>query len=166
MVSHRSATIHISRFLSRLLQPIYDQVTCSKTFIIGVDAIHAVEEYVKKGLLQPNTLFATLHINDLCTLFPHERAVQALQRFLNEHVLDGQIQGISIQTIMDLVRLILRNQLFIYDDKLYRQTQGGGSSSPMTYILANIYIYYWQQDLVKLLEEKNEIFGRYDFHTR
>ena len=150
----------ISHFLSRLLQPIYNRVTHATTFNTGIDIIDAVEDYSKKGLLRSNTLFATLHIHDLCTIFPHEPTMTALQRFLHAYVIDGRVQGITIPSIMALVRLCLQNQFILYDNKLYQQIRGSGFNSPLTAILANIYLYHWQQDLVGIVDKKQEVFGR------
>ena len=160
MNCRRGLTIKISHFLSRLLQPIYHRATHSTTFNAGIDVIDAVEAYSKKGLLRSNALFVTLHIHDLCTIFPHEPTMAAVRRFLQEYVIDGRVQGITIENIVDLVRLCLQNQFILYDNKLYQQIRGSGFNSPLTAILANIYLYYWQYDLVAILDEKQEIFGR------
>ena len=77
-------TSKISHFLNRLLQPIYDRVTHSTTFHTGIDVIDALQGSSKKGLLQSNTLFVTLHIHDLCPILPHEPTLAVLQRFLEE----------------------------------------------------------------------------------
>ncbi|CAF4111298.1 unnamed protein product [Rotaria sordida] len=160
MVCHRGLTIKISRFLHRLLRPIYDRVTYSETFNRGTGVIDAMEECTKKGLLRPNTLFATLYINNLSTIFPHQQMIETLQRFLHEYLFNQQIQGITIPTIIALVEIFLENQYILYDNKLvYQQIQGSGFQSPLTTILANIFIYSWQKDLVTILDNKNEIFG-------
>ena len=158
--SRHGLTTKIAHFLTRLLQPIYDHVCHRKTFNTGADALDAIENYAKHGFLRPNTLFATVHINNLCTIFPHEQTIAALQRFLYEFIIDGRVQGITIQSIIDLVRFFLENQYFLYDNKLYRQIRGSGFHLSLTKLLANIYIYYWQLDLVTMLENNNEIFGR------
>ncbi|CAF2890422.1 unnamed protein product [Rotaria sp. Silwood2] len=153
-------TMKISRFLTHLLQPIYDRATHLKTFNTSADVIDAVEEYNKKGFLQSKTLFVNLYIHDLCTIFPYEPTVEALQRFLHKYIIDGRIQGILIQSIIDLVRLFLENQYILYENKLYQQIRGSSFNSPLTTLLANIYIYDWQQELVANLDKKNEIYGR------
>jgi hypothetical protein len=103
----RGLTHQISHFLHRLLQPIYDRRTYSATFKTGIDVIDALEGWSKKGLLQSNTLFVTLYIRDLCSIFPHESTLAAVQRFLEECVIDGRVQGITIPNIIALVRLYL-----------------------------------------------------------
>jgi hypothetical protein len=150
----------IAGFFSRLLQPIYDEVARSTTFFQVSDAVHAAELYADKHLLKPTRLFATFHVNDLCTLLPHEKTVDMLERFLNENTSNGHIQGLSIHTIIELVRLVLKNQVFLFRKRLYKQIKGGTANFPLTTLLANIYMYYWQADLVQSLVEKNEVFGR------
>jgi len=157
---HSGSTSKISHFLSDLLQPIYDRITYLKTFNTSIDLIDTLEEYVKKDLLRLNTRFVTLHIHDLSTIISHEQIIETLQRFLHEYMIDGRIAGIPIQNMIDLVRLFLENQYIFYDNKIYQQIRGSAFNSPLTTILVNIYLYYWQQDLVTILNNKNEIFGR------
>ena len=64
MICCLGPTIGISRYINRLLQPIYDQMAYSTTFFKESNAVHALENYVKQGLLRSNTLFATLHVNN------------------------------------------------------------------------------------------------------
>ncbi|CAF4970434.1 unnamed protein product [Rotaria sp. Silwood1] len=160
MVCCLGLTIGISRYISRLLQPIYDQATRSTTFFKASNAVHALENYAKEVRLQSNTLFAAIHVNDLCTLIPHEQLTEPLQHFLYDYVPDGQVQGLTVDTIIELVRFVLQNQYFIFDNKICRQIKGCGSGQPLNHLLANIYMFYWQQDLVKALVDQNEIFGR------
>ena len=57
-------------------------------------------------------------------------------------------------------RLFLKNQYILYEKQLYQYVQGGACNSSLMILLANIYMFYWQQDLLKLLTNSNEIFGR------
>ncbi|CAF2890491.1 unnamed protein product [Rotaria sp. Silwood2] len=153
-------TMNITRFLTRLLQPIYDDVTFSTTCNRGTDVIHVVEEYARKGRLQANTLFATLRIDNLSTLISHEKILEKLQHFLHTYLFDGKMEGITVPTILDLLQLVLENQYLLYEKKIYQQTQGCGDNSPLTMLIVNIYLYYWQQDLMTILNNKKEIFAR------
>ena len=97
-----SPTRSISRFLYSLLQPIYGQISQSTTFLEGVDAVDAVELYTKNGFLRSTTLFATFTIDNLSTIFSHQYTLQSLERFLNEYLPDRRIQGVTIETILEL----------------------------------------------------------------
>jgi hypothetical protein len=150
----------MARFVSRLVQPVYDEVARSTTFFNESDAVRALELYAEKHLLQPTTLFATFYVNDLCTLLPHEETIVLLERFLNENLPDGHIQGVSIETIIELVRSVMKHQVFLFRKRMYRQIKGGTANTPLTDLLANIYMFYWQADLAKRLLDNNEVFGR------
>jgi hypothetical protein len=100
-------------------------------------------------------------IHDVCSMFPHAATLAALRRFPKEYVIDGRVQGIAIPNIIALVRLCLKNHQFVlYDHKLYQQIHGSGVNSPLTTLLANIYLCYWQQDLVAMVDKQQGIFGR------
>ena len=157
---HHRLTMNISQFLTRLLQPLYNHVSHSMTFHTGIDVINAIEEYKNKGYFRSNTLFVNLYIRDLPTAIPHEQIIQTLQRFLYEYLFDKQTEAISTPAIVYLVRLFLKNQYMLYEKQLYQYVQGGACNSSLMILLANIYMFYWQQDLLKLLTNSNEIFGR------
>ena len=157
--SHR-LTMNISQFLTRLLQPLYNHVSNSMTFHTGIDVINAIKEYKNKGYLRSNTLFVTLYIRDLPSAIPHEQIIQTLQRFLYEYLFDKQTETISTPAIVYLVRLFLKNQYMLYEKQLCQYVQGGTCNSSLMILLANIYMFYWQQHLLKLLTNSKEIFGR------
>ena len=47
VVSSASPLINISRWLHRLLQPMYDQIASTISFSKGADMIHSLEKYKK-----------------------------------------------------------------------------------------------------------------------
>lgn len=55
---------------------------------------------------------------------------------------------------------VMANQMFLFRKRVYRQSKGGTVNSPLTLLLADIYMFYRQADLVKLLVDKDEVFGR------
>jgi len=156
--------MHISDYLSKILWSIFDRVTHCQKFSQGADAVQALELYAQHNLLHTTTLFVTFTMDDLCTVFPHQETLQALKHFLHTYTQsDKEFQqyGISIETIIQLVRLVLENQFFVYNYKLYRQTAGGASGLSLTLPLAYIYLYYWEPKLITtLMKNKLEIFGR------
>ena len=42
--------------------------------------------------------------------------------------------------------------------------RGGSCKSPLTQLLANIYLDYCLESLTEILNHKNEVYGRYDFN--
>ncbi|CAF3847411.1 unnamed protein product [Rotaria sp. Silwood1] len=130
MVCCLGLTLGISCYINRLLQPLYDQATRSTTFFKASNAVHALENYTKEARLQSNTLFATVHVNHLCTIMPHEQLTEPLQHFLYDYVPDRQVQGLTVDAIIELIRFVLQNQYFIFDNKIYRKIKGCGFGQP------------------------------------
>ena len=156
--------MHIIRYLSDILWSMFNQVTGCKTFTNSADIVYTLEQFVKDGHLHQTTQFVTFNINDICTKFSHEIMIQALENFLNIHgsELEMVAKGLTTEAIIQLVRLVLQNQFFIYQNKLYQQIYGSASGSLLTIPLAFIYLFYGQSPLLinTLIKDKNEIFGR------
>ena len=66
----------------------------------------------------------------------------------------------SLDAIEQLARLVLTENVFIYENKYYRQIKGGAMGSPFTLTLANIYMWHWDQKLVQIQHDSNELYGR------
>ena len=129
-----------------------------------MNVIRQMEVYESRDRLKPTTLFASFNIDHLCLTFTHEHVIQALETFMTYNKFnDNQLQGMNISTILNLVRLALNNQYFVYNYKLYQQNTGSASASSLTIPLVYIYIFYWQPNLTKNLIQKHELFFRYLF---
>jgi hypothetical protein len=160
MVCNDGPTIGIICYLGHLLGSLFNEATHCKTFYKAIDVIHTMEFYVKSGHLHPTTLFASFNIDELCITFSHQQVIIALEHFLNDYVPDRLIDGMTIDTIIQLVRLVLENQFFIHHYKLYRQIAGSASGSSLTIPLVYIYLFYWQPNLLNIFINENEVFGR------
>ncbi|CAF1330250.1 unnamed protein product, partial [Rotaria sordida] len=115
MVCNEGPTMGISRYLGRLLGLLFN------------------DQLIKSGQLRPTTLFASFNIDNLCLNFSYQQVMNALEHFLNSYISsDHSIQGMTISTILQLVRLVLDEQYFIYNYKLYRKTAGSASGPLLT----------------------------------
>ncbi len=55
---------------------------------------------------------------------------------------------------------ILNNHYFVYNGKYYKQIKGGAMGSAFTQTLANVYMFEWEQFLVKHPKLLDELYGR------
>lgn len=159
-----AATTGISKFLDRLIRPLFDRYTRQTTIIDGVDLLHRLHTYISKGYLTTSTLFVTFDITNLYTMLPQEESLIILGEFLREYHATS-IEGISIETILELARLVLLNNTFVFEKKFYRQIIGGAMGSPFTLTLANIFMWKWQKQAILLQLSTSELYGRYVFHS-
>jgi hypothetical protein len=100
-------------------------------------------------------------VTDLYTMIPRQGALEALARFCLRHSKQGKIGTFTIDHIMKMARLILDTNTFVYNKKYYRQIRGGAMGSAFTQVLANIYMFEWEQKLIQHQDKHKEIYGRY-----
>ena len=78
-------TTGISKFLDRLIRPLFDKHVRSTAIINGVDLIRRLDTYVGNGYLKSTTYFCTFDITDLCTMLSQEESLNILTDILVEH---------------------------------------------------------------------------------
>ena len=152
-------TTGISKFLDKLIRPIFDKHARSTTIIDGVDLIHRLETYTTNGYLKPKTYLCTFDITDLYTMLPQEESLDILIEFLVQHGYQ-KVQNIPIDIIRNLALIVIKENVFVYEKKFYRQVIGGAMGSAFTLTLANIFMWKWEKQLVNRLQVSNEIYGR------
>ena len=152
-------TTKISKFLDKILRPIFAD-KCKKTTIIdGTSLITELSKYHKKGLLKPTTLFCTFDIRNLYTMLPQEEALNNLMTFLHVHSYK-KVKGINIDAIRKLASIVIKENVFAYGKKIYKQTIGGAMGSSFTLTLANIFMWKWQKQIVHEQTITGEYYGR------
>ncbi|CAM4845707.1 unnamed protein product [Rotaria magnacalcarata] len=155
-----ASTTKISKFLDKILRPIFDDKCKDTTIIDGAFLITELSKYNKKGLLKPTTRFCTFDIRNLYTMLPQEESLDILMTFLHAHGY-RKVKGISIDTIKKLASIILKDNVFAYGKKIYKQTTGGAMGSSLTLTLANIFMSEWQKNIVEEQTKTGEFYGRY-----
>ncbi|CAF3892197.1 unnamed protein product [Rotaria sp. Silwood1] len=159
IASIRAPATLVSQFLNDLLAPIYLDVTRKYTFINDIDVIRTLEKHAANGYLTSTTKFITSDVENLYTMIPRQRALEALGRFCIRHSKQGKIGTFAIDHIMKMTRVILDTNCFAYNKKYYKQIRGRAMGSAFTQVLANIYMFEWEQDLIQYQETHNGIYG-------
>lgn len=152
-----------SRWLYHHLHPIYHQQACKTTFMKGSDAVQAIQQYQQQGYLKSSTLFVTLHIQHLLSMFDHDQLIIALKKFLDQAFPSNEIENIPIPIILELIRMMFNHQYLIYNGKLYQHKHGSSDRSSLMVLFVNILLFDWEQEWIDQLKEKNEIYGRFIF---
>jgi hypothetical protein len=156
----RAPTRNISKFLDEKLRSIFND-ECKTTTIIDVSHLNTElhKNYIKKGLLKSTTLFCTIDVRNLFTMLPQDEALNILMEFLNVHGY-RKVKGINLDTIRKLASIVLKENVFAYGNKIYKQTTGGAMGSSFTLTLANIFMWKWQKKFVDQQASTGEFYGR------
>ena len=72
----------------------------------------------------------------------------------------NKVKGIPLDAIRKLARIVIEENVFIYENKFYKQIVGGAMGSAFTLTLANIFMWKWEKRLVLKQMASNEIYGR------
>ena len=70
-------------------------------------------------------------------MLPQEESLDSLTEFLLQYGYNN-VKDIPIDAIRKLARIVITENVFIYEKKFYRQVIGGAMRSPFTLTLANI----------------------------
>ncbi len=122
--SMNTPTTGIFKFLDQLIRPLFDKHVRSTTIIDGVDLIRRLQTYIENDYLKSTTQLCTFDITDLYTMLPQEESLNVLTEFLLQFGYH-KVKGIPIDAIRKLARIVITENVFIYEKKFYRQVIGG-----------------------------------------
>ncbi|CAF4658921.1 unnamed protein product [Rotaria socialis] len=152
-------TIKISRFLDELLRSLFDRMASSTTVTPGTEVIKQLYEWSKSNARQ-DTLICTMDVIDLYTMIPQTEGILAIKKML-DYLNIKQINGLKIETVIRLCRFVVHNNYFSYDSKYYHQIRGGTMGAPLTLTIANAYMFFFEHDIVKQINNSNRLYIRY-----
>ena len=161
--SLHSATTKISKFLDSIIRPIFDAKCRQTTIIDGISLIQDLQKYQQLQRLKPTTLFCTFDISNLYTVLPQNESLNILMEFLHVHGY-RKVKGVPLDAIRKLASIVIKENVFVYDKKYFKQILGGAMGSSFTLTLANIFMWKWQRELVRIQDTTGEYFGRYVSH--
>ena len=92
-------------------------------------------------------------------MLPQDEVLNVLMEFLGTYGY-RKVKGINLDTIRKLASVVLKENVFAYQKKIYKQTTGGAMGSSLTLTLANIFMWKWQKKFVDEQDDTGEFFGR------
>ena len=132
-------TERISAFLDTLFQPYVKNLN---TYVKDTNhALNLFNSYTFSDL-QPRLLF-TMDVTSLYTSIPHQDGLKAIQFFLTEN----PPSGISTDTVLRLVSLVLNMNSFEFDGGFYQQVSGVAMGTKMGPSYACLFMGYLERQI-------------------
>ena len=143
-------TVKISKFLDNLLRPLFDTMSVATTVTSGFELLKRLNEWATRKL-KKETLLCTMDVVDLYTMIPQTEGVLSLKKML-DFLKIKQVGGLKVESIIRLSRFVMQNNYFSYQSQFYHQIRGGAMGSPLTLTVANCYMFFFERDIVRQIE--------------
>ena len=142
-----------SCFVDSLLQPIAQK---QESYI--KDTTHFIN-FIENTPLPDGAVLATLDVYSLYTNIPQEEGIEVVCQYYQEHYQSKT--PIPKQSLGDLMRLILKEHSFKFNDKHYLQTHGIAMGTKMAVAFAVIFMAHIEKQLLALSPHKPLIWKRF-----
>ncbi|CAJ0953613.1 unnamed protein product [Ranitomeya imitator] len=126
-------------FLEKILTPL---IKTTKSFVL--DTGHFLSLIKHCDTVPPDSLLVTMDVNSLYTSITHEKGITASKLLLE----NSDRSTNSIRLCMDLLKLVLYENFFLYEDTYYVQRQGTAMGSNVAPAYANAYMNSFEETFV------------------
>ena len=100
---------------------------------------HFVQQIHSKRL-EPGEVMTSFNVKALFTSVPVVPSIHIVQQKLVQDSTLPQRSNMSIQQIVILLELCLKNTYFLFQGKFYKQVQGAAIGSPISPLIANLFM--------------------------
>ena len=127
-------TYHTSKEVARILKPLVGKsehhVKNTQDFIESIKGIHLSEDQC----------MVSYDVKALFTSVPTKKACIIIRQRLEEDLELNQRTSLSIDDIISLLEFCITSTYFSFEGKFYEQVEGAAMGSPLSPIVANIYM--------------------------
>ena len=143
---------NISSFLDYHLQPLARKV---KSYI--KDTNYFLNKIKKLGILRDGAILCTMDIVDLYPNIPYGEGLDSLRRF--SETKDNK--QISSDTLTELAELVLKNNIFEFDEKTFKQKRGTVIGTKFAPPYATLFMANLEEKMLEGFEKKPMIWWSY-----
>ena len=145
-----SSTGNISKYIDYVLKPLMQSLPSYVK-----DTTNFIQKLKSFKLSHANSYLVTLDVSSLYTNIPHNDGLDACRRFLTSDTYTRN--QLPVECILSLIRLVLENNHFQFNNDNYLQKMGTAMGSPMAPAYASLFMGKLEQD--SCTKYMVEIFG-------
>ena len=97
---------------------------------------------IKEVSIEEDDLMVSFDVRSLFTNVPIDEAIVVIREMLNKDDTLEDRTSSSVDTITELLSLSLKSTYFCYDGEFYNQKEGAAMGSPVSAVVANLYMIF------------------------
>ena len=144
LVSSRgSATYGVAKVIAKMLKPLADK---------SPHHLRSTSDFVNKVreiTLLPGECLMSYDVTTLFTSVPIDPALNIIKDLLEKDDNFSNRNVLSVHNIIELLGFCLHNTYFSYKNKYYEQVQGAGMGSPVSHLVANLYMEHFEGEALR-----------------
>ena len=145
-------TENISSFLDFHLQPLAQRV---KSYI--KDTNHFLRKIKELGQLPEGTILCTIDVVGIYPNIPHDEGLAFLK-----DVLDNRVEKqVTVDTLIELAELVLKNNVFEYSNKTCKQNRGTAIDTKFAPPYAVLFMVALEEKVLSKAKKKPSVWWRY-----
>ena len=122
---------------------------------------HHFVQMVRREQIEPEETLVSFDVESLFTNVPVEESIAIIKRRLPEDTTVEERTSLSRNTVVDLLDLCLKCTYFQYNGEYYQQVDGVAIGSPVSPIVANIYMEEFEYLALNTAPERPRQWKRY-----
>ena len=150
-----SVTYGVAKELAKILKPLVGKsphhITSTQDFV----------EQAKQIKLEPGECLSSYDVSVLFTSVPTDPALNIIKDLLDKDTTLKERTVMEVSDSIFLLEFCLKNTYFSFQDQFYEQVEGAAMGSPVSPIVANLYMEYLEQKALSTAPNPPKFWCRY-----
>ena len=112
-------------------------------------------------VVPPGKKVVSYDVKSLFTSIPVKKAVEVAKKQLELDTTLQQRTSLQVNQIIELLDFVLSTTYFVYNDSFYQQLHGAAMGSPVSPVIANLYMEYFENVALNSVDRPPDIWFRY-----